>query len=385
MYKIVVLTTTRADYGILRPLIKKMKQSTSFQTYVVATGMHLSPDFGMTVKEIETDGICVDERIDILLDSDSPAAQSKTMGVAMISFADYFEKLSPDALVVLGDRYETLAVCCVAMNARIPIFHIHGGEITEGAIDEMIRHCISKMSYLHFTCTDVYRRRVIQLGEQPDRVYNVGALGIENAIHMDTMSRAELEASLGFSLGDKYAVGTFHPVSLESQSIEEQLEELFYVVKRKDDITFLFTKANSDVDGKKINARLKRYSEELNNVILVDSLGSFRYFSALKNALFVIGNSSSGIIEAPYFGVPTINIGDRQKGRVMGDTIISCRANRNEIEKAIDTALSHGFYDNRNKSKQIYGDGNTSEKIVKIMTDYLVNGRINLKKKFYDI
>ena len=384
MFKIVILTTTRADYGLLKPLILKLKQSTILETYVVATGTHLSADFGMTIREIESDGIRVDKKIDILMESDSSVAQSKTMGIAMISFADYFEELSPDALVVLGDRYETLAVCCAAMNARIPIFHIHGGETTEGAIDEMIRHSITKMSYLHFTSTDVYRRRVIQLGEQPDRVFNVGALGVENAIRVNTISRKALEESIGVSLGENYAVGTYHPVSLESHSFEEQLNELFAVVKKKSDITFLFTKANADVDGKKINSYLECCSEEMRNVVLVDSLGTKRYFSAMKHALFVIGNSSSGIIEAPYFGVPTINIGDRQKGRVMGKTIISCGPNRDEIENAINTAINRRRLNN-NHGGQEYGDGNTSEKITMIISDHIKNGRINLKKKFYDL
>ncbi len=383
--KIIILTATRAEYGLLKPLMLGMLGDSYYDTRIAVTGMHLSPEFGMTVKEIEADKIPIDKRIEIVLSSDTPVALSKCMGLAMISFSEYFEESKPDALIVLGDRYETLAVCCAAMNARIPIFHLYGGEATEGLIDEAIRHSITKMSYLHFTSTEVYRKRVIQMGEEPERVFNVGAMGVENALNTELLSTEELGESIGFSLGDAYAVGTFHPVTLEDKTSESQIQELLSALDSYSEIKYLFTKANADTDGRIINKTLEEYAKSHDNFCLVDSLGMKRYLSALKHALFVIGNSSSGLVEVPAFHIPTINIGDRQRGRIAGETVINCESYQHNIENAIAKALSPAFRKKILNAKNPYGDGNTSRKIMDTIKTFFVKNKIDIKKKFYDI
>lgn len=385
MKKIVILTATRAEYGLLKPLMVGMIADPFYDTRIVVTGMHLSSEFGMTVKEIEADGIPIDKRIEIVMSSDTSVALSKSMGLAMISFSEYFNECNPDALIVLGDRFETLAVCAAATNDRIPIFHLHGGEATEGLIDEAIRHSITKMSYLHFTSTEAYRKRVIQMGENPDRVFNVGAMGVENALKADELSTEELERFLGFKLGEQYAVGTFHPVTLENATAECQTQELLAAVGDHPEITYLFTKANADTDGRVINELLEQYSNKHDNLHLVDSLGMNRYLNAVRGASFVIGNSSSGLIEVPSFHVPTINIGDRQLGRICGETIISCNPDRKSISDAIEKALNKSFRQSIREAKNLYGDGHTSEKILEIIKDFYKRDKICIKKKFYDI
>lgn len=385
MKKIVILTATRAEYGLLKPLMEGLLADDYYDVRIAVTGMHLSPEFGMTVREIESDGMPIDKKIEIILSSDTPIALSKAMGLAMISFSEYFEESQPDAVVVLGDRYETLAVCCAAMNARIPIFHLYGGEATEGLIDEAIRHSITKMSYLHFTSTDAYRKRVIQMGEDPSRVFNVGAMGVENALRVPVMTVDELEQSLGFRLGKNYVVGTFHPVTLENSTAESQTKELLAAIDQHPYLTYLFTKANADTDGRVINRLLEEHSHKHDNLHLVDSLGMKRYLSAIRNAQFVIGNSSSGLVEVPSFHVPTINIGDRQKGRIAGETVIACNPDRESISISIDKALDWLFRENIKNVRNPYGDGHTSEKIMAVMKDFFKKNRINIKKRFYDL
>lgn len=384
MKKIVILTATRAEYGLLKPIIEKLNIDEYFDMRLVVTGTHLVAEFGMTIQEIEADKIPIDKKIEILLSSDTSVALSKSMGLALISFSEYFEECKPDAIMVLGDRYETLAVCCAAMNARIPIFHLHGGETTEGAIDEAIRHSLTKMSYLHFTSTEAYRKRVIQMGESPNRVFNVGAMGVENALNTQCMSVKELEESIGFELGEMYAVGTFHPVTLETATAVKQTEELLAAIDKYKDIRYLFTRANSDTDGRSINRILVEYAKGNDNFCLVDSLGMKRYLSALKYSLFVIGNSSSGLVEAPSFRIPTINIGDRQRGRIYGKTVIHCKPEWHAIVEAIHKAMDTSFRETIKDVGNPYGDGHTSEKIVDIIKDFFVNDRIDIKKKFCD-
>ncbi|WP_333859918.1 UDP-N-acetylglucosamine 2-epimerase [Clostridium sp.] len=384
MKKISILTSTRAEYGLLKPIINKLKEISDFDVYVVVTGAHLSPEFGLTYKEIAQDGIQIDEKIEIILSADTPSSISKSMGLAMINFADYFSKLIPDMLIVLGDRYETLAVCCVAMNQRIPIAHLYGGETTEGAVDEAIRHAITKLSYLHFTSTEEYRRRVIQLGEQPNRVFCVGAIGIENVLNEKLMSKAELETSINFKLDKPYAVITFHPVTLEDNNAAEQIQALLQACKVFKDMKFIFTKANADANGRIINQMIDAFVEENDNAVAFASLGMIRYLSALKYCTMVIGNSSSALVEAPSFGVPTINVGDRQKGRIQADSVISCEPTKDKIDKAITLALTEEFKEKAHNTINPYGDGNTSGKIVAVIKDFLLNDKIDLKKKFYD-
>ncbi|WP_066055895.1 UDP-N-acetylglucosamine 2-epimerase [Robertmurraya korlensis] len=383
--KISILTATRAEYGLLKPIIKKMNLDSSFDVRVVVTGTHLSPEFGLTFSEIEQDDIKIDKKIEILLSSDTPVAIAKSMGLALVSFADYFDELKPDLLVVLGDRYETLAVCTAAMNLRVPIAHLYGGETTEGAIDESIRHAITKLSYLHFTSTEEYRKRVIQLGEDPSRVFNVGALGIENIHNQTLLNKEELESSINFSLEKPYAIVTYHPVTLDANSSLSQFESLLDACKKFKEMNFIFTKANADVDGRIINQLIDNFIEDNSNAIAFNSLGMKRYLSALKYGSIVIGNSSSGLIEAPSFGIPTINIGDRQKGRLQAGSVINCEPITSDIESAISLALSNEFKNRASNVTNPYGDGNTSMKVISTIKDYLLNKKINLKKPFYNI
>lgn len=393
--KICVLTATRAEYGLLKNIILKLTAIPEYTVNVAVTGMHLSPEFGLTYKEIEEDGITVDRKISILTGEDSPCAVSKTMGQALIKFADYFEESKPDMLIVLGDRYETLAVCCAAMNSQIPIVHLYGGETTEGAVDEAIRHAITKLSFLHFTSTEGYRKRVIQLGEAPERVFCVGATGIENILWQKLMTRKELEESLqheqpGFYLSGEYVVVTFHPVTLENGSERKQAEELLLAIHRAKDYKFIITKANADAGGMVINSMLddfvkKEAIEQPGKVFLTESLGMIRYLSALKYSAMVIGNSSSGLTEAPSFQIPTVNIGNRQKGRLHGDTVINCEPICSDIENAMEIAKTEEFQAKCRNAVNPYGDGNTSEKIVTILKEWLGKDKIHLMKKFYDI
>lgn len=385
MMKISIITATRAEYGLLRPVIKRLRASGYFQVELTVTGMHLSTEFGSTYKEIEQDGEHIDNKIEILLSSDTAVSMSKAMGLAMISFSEYFEASKPDAILILGDRYEILAVACAAMNAQIPIIHMHGGEATEGLIDEAIRHAITKMSYLHLTSTEQYRRRVIQMGEQPNRVFNVGATGVENALHVDTMSREELQDSLKCSLDRPYAVVTFHPVTLETNTAKLQMQELLTAMMEHPEYLYLCTKANADSGGREINHLLDESAKEADNIIVYESLGMRRYLSALRYADVVIGNSSSGIIEVPSFGIPTINIGDRQKGRIQAESVINCRPDRLSISKSIEKAQDISFRKKIKKAENPYGDGNTSKAIVDILYEHLVMRPIDLKKRFYDL
>jgi GDP/UDP-N,N'-diacetylbacillosamine 2-epimerase (hydrolysing) len=380
-----LLTATRAEYGLLKPLIDRLNREDEFDVRVVVTGAHLSPEFDLTFREIEKDGIVVDEKIEMLLSADTTTSISKSMGLAMISFADYFERTKPDLLVVLGDRYETLAVCTVAMNQRIPVAHLYGGETTEGAIDESIRHAITKMSYLHFTSTSAYKQRVIQLGEHPERVFNVGALGVENIVTQQLLTKDELELSLGFKLTRPYALVTFHPVTLENNQSQEQFQELLRVVSNHKDIDFIFTKANADANGRIINKMIDSFVSENRNAVAYTSLGMIRYLSAMKYCSFVIGNSSSGLLETPSFKIPTINIGDRQKGRIQAESIINCEPNKFSMESAINRALSQEFIQLANNVNNPYGDGQTSKKVVDVIKEFILNNKINLKKKFFDL
>ena len=385
MKKIIsVLTATRAEYGLLKPIVAKLNEIGEFDVRIVVTGAHLSSEFGLTYKEIDKDGFHIDEKIEILLSSDTPASISKSMGLAMIGFADYFGKLKPDLLILLGDRYETLAVAMTAMNQRIPIAHLYGGETTEGAIDDSIRHVITKLSYLHFTSTDDYRKRVIQLGESPDRVFNVGAIGIENILNEKLFTKEELEATLQVDLNNTYAMVTFHPVTLEKNSAKRQIESLLEVCKSYEKMNFIFTKANADSEGRIINQLIDEYAKTNDNIMVFTSLGMIKYLSALKYSAMVIGNSSSGLLEAPSFGIPTVNIGDRQKGRIQASSVINCEPTIEDIKKAIDIALSKDFIKKAKETSNPYGNGKTSEKVVDVIMEFVLDKKIYLKKKFYD-
>lgn len=384
---ICVVTTTRADYGIFRPLLFALSADSTFDLRITVTGTHLSDIFGMTVREIKSDGFLIDEEIPILLGGcTTPEEMSATMARALEGFGSYFQKRRPELLVLLGDRFETFAVCACAVNARIPVAHLHGGEATEGLLDECFRHAITKMSYLHFTATEPYRKRVIQLGESPDRVFNVGAMGVENALHVPYITLKQLENELAFPLSSKpYAVVTFHPVTLEEEAAEIQIAALLSAMNARPDLNFLITKSNADIGGQQINEQIEAFSACHPNCCAVASLGMLRYMSALRYAAFVLGNSSSGIVEAPSFGIPTVDIGDRQRGRIRADSVIGCLPRQADILRAMELACSPEMRQKAASVVNPYGDGRTSERICKILKRVLSDGTINLKKKFYDI
>lgn len=384
-YRICIVTSSRADYGLLKPLIRRFNADIDIEFSLIVTGMHLCPEFGNTYQEIESDDFEISKKIVIQESADTSAAMSKTMGNALYKFSDYFESNKPDLLIVLGDRYEIMAVCCTAVNERIPIAHIHGGETSVGAVDEFYRHSITKMSILHFVSCEAYRKRVIQLGEQPERVFNVGALGVENALRVPILPLHELEQDIGFPLKDKlYAVVTLHPVTLEDNTGAEQLREMIAAMDAFSDMKFIITKSNSDAGGRKINRLWEEYVRERGNFHLVTSLGVQRYLSMIKHASVIIGNSSSGIIEGPTIKTPSVNIGDRQKGRIMADSIISCPPLASDIESAISKAQTPEFQELASNAENPYGDGGASEKIVEIIKNALSIG-ICVQKVFCDI
>lgn len=343
--KICFVTGTRAEYGILSMLMKSMDEDSSVDIQIIATNMHLSPEYGMTVKEIEEDGLRVDRKVEMLLSSDTAVGTVKSMGLASIGIADAYSELSPDLIVILGDRYEMLAAASAALIFGIPVAHLHGGEITEGAYDDAIRHAITKLSYLHFTSTEEYRDNVIQMGESPDRVFWVGALGADNIGSGKIMSLTELEESLSFKLGNDFLLVTFHPVTKEPGQAEFQTKALLDALENViDSHNILFTLPNSDTDGRIIGKMVCDWVQShKDKAIAVTSLGRIRYYSALKHCEAVVGNSSSGLCEAPSFRKPTLNIGIRQQGRAQGNTIINCDATRESILEGLRKVLSDDF------------------------------------------
>ncbi|BAP60494.1 UDP-N-acetylglucosamine 2-epimerase [Methanococcus maripaludis KA1] len=385
MKKICVITGTRAEYGILRPLMQRIKNNEHFDLQIIATGMHLSPEFGLTYKYIEKDGFEISEKIEILMSSDTSIGVSKSMGLSLISFSEVYQRLNPDVVVILGDRYEAFSAMASAVVAKIPVAHIHGGELTEGAYDEFFRHAMTKMSHIHFTASEDYRKRVIQMGESPDLVFNVGAMGLENARTIDLLNKPELEKKLDVTLGERYCLVVFHPETLGSGADPEfQMQQLINALNNLNDINIVIIKGNSDTNGRTINLLIDSYMQE-DNVFGFTSLAIEDYLSLLKNSDLIIGNSSSGIIEAPYFKIPTVNIGDRQGGRVQAKSIINCEPSDDKILTAIKKAFSLEFKESLKDLRNPYGEGNTSEDILDILKEFLLNNKFNSKKKFYDI
>ena len=386
MKRIGIMTGTRAEYGLFKSLMQEINKDNDLELYLIVSGMHLSPEFGMTYKEIEEDGFEINAKVEMLLSSDSPAGISKSIGLGVIGFADEFQRADLDMLILLGDRYEALSAAICALVMRIPIAHLHGGELTEGAIDEGIRHSITKMSYLHFTSTEQYRNRVIQLGENPERVFYVGALGVENIKKINLMTKEELERSIRFEIDENTVIVTYHPVTLENNTVEEQFLNLLEVLDRNPKIRMIFTKANADTNGRIVNELIDKYAaQNSERACAFMSLGQKRYLSALKYCRIVIGNSSSGIIEAPSFGKPIINIGDRQKGRICADSVINCGYTQQEIQQAMETALTKEFENKASNCRNPYEKENTAANIISVIKDYLLNDKIKLKKGFYDI
>ena len=383
MKKICVVTGTRAEYGLLYWLLKEIEADKELQLQVIVTGMHLSPEFGLTYKEIEKE-FKINKKIEMLLSSDTSVGISKSMGLAQISFAESYDELKPDIVIVLGDRYEIFSATSAAMIARIPIAHIHGGEKTEGAFDESIRHSITKMSHLHFTATEEYKNRVIQLGEDPSRVFNVGGMGIENIKRLELLNKKEFEKSIEFKLNSKNILVTFHPVTLENSTAQEQFKELLDAIDELEDTNIIFTKANSDTDGRVINQMIDEYvTKNSNKSIVFTSLGQLRYLSALQYVDAVVGNSSSGLAETPSFKIGTINIGDRQKGRIKASSVIDCEPNKDSILKSFEKLYSKEFQETLKTTINPYGDGCASKRIVEILKN--VDLKNILKKSFYDL
>ena len=381
--KICVVTGTRAEYGLLYWLLKEIEADKELELQLIATGMHLSPEFGLTYKEIEKE-FKINKKIEMLLSSDTSVGISKSMGLAQISFAESYDELKPDIVIVLGDRYEIFSATSAAMIARIPIAHIHGGEKTEGAFDESIRHSITKMSHLHFAATEEYKNRVIQLGEHPSRVFNVGGMGIENIKRLKLLSKDEFEKSIEFRLNIKNILVTFHPVTLENSTAKEQFQQLLDAIDELEDTNIIFTKANSDTDGRVINQMIDEYvTKNSHKSIVFTSLGQLRYLSALQYVDAVVGNSSSGLAEAPSFKIGTINIGDRQKGRIKASSVIDCEPNKDSVLKSFEKLYSKEFQETLKTTINPYGNGCVSKKIVEILKSVDL-GNI-LKKSFYDL
>ena len=379
--KICAVTTTRADYGILRPLLLKLEKAKWADLVLAVTGTHLLKAFGSTIKEIEKDDLLIDSRISIMSKANNDAQETAgIMARTITKFTAYFEETRPDVVLLLGDRFETFQVAAAAVICNIPIIHVAGGETTQGAIDEVFRHSITKMSYLHLASTEAYRNRIIQLGEDPKRVYNTGALGVENVLNVQCLKKEELEKELHFKLDKPYAVVTFHPVTLEKDSALDQLQELLKVLHRHQEMKFIITKANADPSGEQINEALEAFVRQNDHCLVVSSLGTLKYFSAIRYCACVIGNSSSGIVEGPSFGKPTVNIGDRQKGRIQASSILNCKPVAADIEIALKKALN--FHE---EVVNPYGDGKTSDKMVKIIKNAFYGKKIDLKKEFHDL
>ena len=385
MKKVCVVTGTRAEYGLLKPLIEKINNDAEMKLQLAVTGMHLSPEFGLTYKEIEQDGFEITERCEMLLSSDTPNGIAKSVGLGTIGFADIFTKIVPDMTVILGDRYEAFAAATAAMIHRIPISHIHGGELTFGAVDDAFWHSITKMTTLHFTSTEEYRKRVIQLGEELDRVFCVGALGVENIKTQQLMSREELSQSIDFPLDLPYVLVTFHPVTLENATACKQFDNLLTSLDGVREYRILFTKANADTDGRIINEKIDSYvKNNKGRAVAYTSLGMKRYLSALQYSEMVIGNSSSGILEAPSFKIPTVNIGSRQLGRIRAKSVIDCTNSVEAISDAISKAKALKTKRELENIRNPYEKSNTSENILFEIRRYLLNGKLAVKN-FYDI
>lgn len=383
--KIGVVTSTRAEYGLLKNLIKKINEDSDTELNLIVTGTHLMEDYGYTINYIENDKFPITLKIPVDICAKDSTSISQTMGRYFLAFAGVFEKLKLDFVIVLGDRYELIPICYCAANAKTPIAHISGGEVTEGAIDESIRHCITKLSYLHFPACETYRRRIIQLGEAPERVFNVGDPGVENIRTMELETEESIRKKLAINLNSPYFSVIFHPVTLDKLEPQSQIQELLSAIDEFDDIQFVIMKPNADSGSKILNDYLKEFASNNDKCKLFSSLSIEEFLALQKYSLGLIGNSSSGIVETPCFGIPTINIGDRQKGRLFAESIISCEIKKNEIVKAIKLAMSDQFVTQAKVAVNPYGSGETSSEILCHIKECVKNNNINLKKSFYDI
>jgi GDP/UDP-N,N'-diacetylbacillosamine 2-epimerase (hydrolysing) len=381
--KICVVTGTRADYGLLRWVMEGINNDNELTLQIIATGMHLSPEFGLTYQAIEDDGFQIDRKVEMLTSSDTSVGIAKSMGLGMIGFADALSDLKPDIIVVLGDRFEIFSAVTAALVAQIPVAHLHGGETTEGAFDEAIRHSITKMSHLHFVAAEEYRQRVIQLGEQPNRVFLVGGLGVDNIKRLKLLGRVELEKSLDFKFGQKNLLITFHPVTLEKNTASDQMTELLNALSKLANTQLIFTLPNADTNGRKLIQMIEHFVTQHPNARAYTSLGQLRYLSCISHVDGVIGNSSSGLLEAPSFKKGTINIGDRQRGRLQSESVIDCDPIEKNIKAALDKLYNENFRLSLKKVCNPYGEGGASDKVVEVIKNYSINNMV--KKSFHDI
>ena len=381
--KICVVTGSRAEYGLLRNLIGMLANSAEFDLQLVVTGMHITDKFGETYREIEQDGFFIDFKIDINLSSDSSVGVSKSISLGIHKFSELFDQMQPDILVVLGDRFEIFSAVVAATFANVPIAHIHGGELTEGQIDDSIRHSITKFSHLHFVSTERYRDRVIQLGESPEKVFCVGALGIDAIINQKLITKKDLESSLAVKFQKKNLLITYHPVTLEKKTSSRDFEEILMALSTLDDTSLFFTMPNADQDNAIIFSMIESFVKIKKNAHAFKSMGSVRYLSCMKYVDAVVGNSSSGIIEAPSLKTPTINVGNRQKGRIQAESILNCSPERFQIQEAIHQIYSQPFQELLKKVKNPYGEGGASTKILKFLKSQHFDKLIN--KSFFDV
>lgn len=381
--KICVITGSRAEYGLLYWVMQGIAQDSDLTLQIIATGMHLAPEFGYTYQQIEQDGFTIDRKVEILLSSDSPVGIAKSMGLGMIGFADAFNQLQPDLIVVLGDRFEIFSAVSAALVARIPVAHIHGGETTEGAFDEALRHSITKMSHLHFVAAEPYRQRVIQLGEQPEQVFLVGGLGIDNIKRLKLLDRNALEAALDFKFGSRNLLVTFHPVTLEHATAETQMQALLDALEELNDARLIFTLPNADTGGRSLIQMVERFVSKHDNARAYSSLGQLRYLSCVAQVDGVVGNSSSGLLEVPSFKKPTINIGDRQRGRLLASSVINCSPNKKDISAALQKLYDEDFQKSLANVQNPYGEGGASESIVTTLKNVPLDKLV--KKRFYDL
>ena len=381
--KICVVTGTRADYGLLKWVIRNIAHDPDLTLQLVATGMHLSPEFGLTYREIEQDGFHIDRKVEMLTSSDTAVGTAKALGLGIIGFADVLADLQPDLLVVLGDRFEIFGVVSAALFAKIPVAHLHGGELTQGAYDDAMRHSITKMSHLHFVAASEYRDRVIQLGEQPERVYQVGGLGVDSIKKLILLGRTELETSLDFKFGEKNLLVTFHPTTMDAVSGSQQLQALLQSLEALPDTHLIFTLPNADTGSRALIAMIEKFVLEHENAHAYTSLGQLRYLSCVAQVDGVVGNSSSGLLEAPSLGVGTINIGDRQKGRLCAASVINCEPLAPSISAALQKLYSPGFKESLVNVQSPYGQGGASDKIVEILKYVPLDAL--LTKKFYNL
>ena len=380
---ICVVSGSRSEYGILKPLLHNLNQNDKFNLQLLITGSHLSNEFGMTVKEVENDNFNIDKKIEMLISSDTEIGISKSVGLGVISFSEALKDLSPDLVLILGDRYEIFAAAISSMILNIPIAHLHGGELTFGAIDDAFRHCITKMSNIHFAANSEYCKRIVQLGENPKSVFNVGSLGIDNIKKLKLKNKEELEKELRFKFLKKNLLITFHPETLGDKSSEIQIKELLKALSEFKDTLMIFTMPNADNDSRIITESIKVFVSNFKNSLFYKSLGVVNYLSFLNFVDAVVGNSSSGIIEVPSFKIGTVNIGSRQTGRIKSSSIVDCNANKDEIIQAINKIFDPEFKRDIKNISNPYGDGNTSSRIIKVIEEIDLK---NYKKKFfYDV